>query len=67
MQKYSNESITVRYDEKKCIHAGICVRGLPAVFDVGKSPWVNVNGADVAAIKQAVAQCPSGALSCEEK
>ena len=67
MQEYSNEKIAVRYDEKVCIHAGKCVRSLPQVFDVNKNPWINVNGADVEAIKQTVAQCPSGALSYEER
>ncbi|HKA55366.1 MAG TPA: (4Fe-4S)-binding protein [Candidatus Binatia bacterium] len=67
MQEYSNEKITVRYDEKVCIHAGKCVRGLPQVFDVEKNPWINVNGADVEAIKRTIAQCPSGALSYEER
>lgn len=67
MQEYRNEKMTVRYDEKICIHAGKCVRGLPQVFDVGKNPWINVNGADGEAIKQTIAQCPSGALSYEER
>ena len=67
MQEYSNGKITVRYDEKICIHAGKCVRGLPQVFDVNKNPWINVDGADNAAIKQTIAQCPSGALSYEEQ
>jgi uncharacterized Fe-S cluster protein YjdI len=67
MQEYSNEKIAVRYDEKICIHAGKCVRGLPQVFDVEKNPWINVNAADVDAIKRTIAQCPSGALSYEER
>jgi uncharacterized Fe-S cluster protein YjdI len=67
MQEYSNDKVTVRYDEKVCIHAGKCVRSLPQVFDVNKNPWINVNGADLNAIKQTIAQCPSGALSYEER
>jgi uncharacterized Fe-S cluster protein YjdI len=67
MQEYSNDKITVRYDEKICIHAGKCVQGLPQVFDVNKSPWVNVNGASIESIRQTIRQCPSGALSLEEK
>jgi len=67
MQEYSNGKITVRYDEKVCSHAGKCVRGLPQVFDVQKDPWINVSGADVAALKQTIGQCPSGALSYEER
>lgn len=67
MQEYSNDKITVRYDEKICIHAGKCVKGLPQVFDVNKNPWINVDGADVVAIRQTITQCPSGALSMTEK
>lgn len=67
MQEYSNDKITVRYDEKVCIHAGKCVQGLPAVFDVNKNPWINVDGASVEALKQTIQQCPSGALSLLER
>ena len=65
MQEYRNDKIVVRYDPKICIHAGDCVRGLPSVFDVGKKPWVNVNGASPEAIAEQVKKCPSGALSYE--
>ena len=65
MKEYRGEKIIVRYDEKICIHAGDCVEGLPAVFDVNKKPWVNANGADAEAIKAQVARCPAGALTCE--
>jgi uncharacterized Fe-S cluster protein YjdI len=67
MQEYRNDNITVRYDETVCIHAGKCVHGLPQVFDVNKKPWIDVSGADADAIKRTIAQCPSGALSYEER
>jgi len=67
MQEYSNDKITVRYDENVCIHAGKCVQGLPQVFNVNQNPWINVSGADVEAIKRTIKQCPSGALTLEEK
>lgn len=67
MQEYGNDKITVRYDEKICIHAGKCVQGLPQVFDVNKTPWINVDGASVEAIKKTISQCPSKALTYEEK
>ena len=67
MQEYSNDKLTVRYDEKICIHAGKCVQGLPQVFDVNQKPWINVDGADVEALRQTIKQCPSGALSLEER
>ncbi|MGE0679605.1 MAG: (4Fe-4S)-binding protein [Candidatus Binatia bacterium] len=67
MQEYQNDKITVRYDEKICIHAGKCVQGLPTVFDVNKDPWINVEGASIEAIRQTIRQCPSGALRMAEK
>jgi uncharacterized Fe-S cluster protein YjdI len=63
MQEYRNDKIVVRYDPKICIHAGECVHGLPNVFDVGKKPWINVNGASAQVIAEQVKKCPSGALS----
>jgi uncharacterized Fe-S cluster protein YjdI len=63
MQEYRNDKIVVRYDPKICIHAGDCVRGLPNVFDVGKKPWINVDGASPDSIAEQVKKCPSGALS----
>ncbi len=67
MQEFKNEKIAVRYDEKVCIHAGKCVQGLPHVFNPNQDPWINVNGADVVAIKQTITMCPSGALTLEEQ
>ena len=65
MQEERNARIVVRYDVSICTHSGNCVRGLPAVFDVGKDPWINVNGAEPSAIAKAITACPSGALSYE--
>jgi len=65
MQEYTKPDITVRFDPKVCIHSGVCVRGLRAVFDVKKRPWVNVDGAPAEAIAEQIKRCPSGALSYE--
>ena len=65
MQEYRAATFIVRYDPEVCTHAGNCVRGLPAVFDVGRKPWVTVSGAPADQIEQQVAACPSGALSFE--
>jgi uncharacterized Fe-S cluster protein YjdI len=62
-QKYENDDLTVFYDQKVCIHAGDCVRGLPSVFDIAKKPWINVDGAPTEKIVEQIKQCPSGALS----
>jgi uncharacterized Fe-S cluster protein YjdI len=53
----------VIYDAQVCIHAGDCVKSLPAVFKVVDGQFViDQQGASEAAIRQTVAACPSGAL-----
>jgi putative redox protein len=63
MQEYRASSFVVRYDENICAHAANCVSQLPAVFDVTRKPWVNVEGAEASRIEAQVKACPSGALS----
>jgi uncharacterized Fe-S cluster protein YjdI len=67
IQEYKNDTIIVRFDPHVCIHAAMCVGGLPGVFDVGKRPWINVEGASAEAIAEQIKKCPSGALSFEMK
>jgi uncharacterized Fe-S cluster protein YjdI len=50
-QEYKKEEIIVRYDEKIRTHSGNRRRGLPVVFVVHKKPWINVDGAQIEAIK----------------
>jgi uncharacterized Fe-S cluster protein YjdI len=63
MKEYSNEDITVAWDQDKCIHARECVKSLPQVFTPEKMPWVNIKGANSEEIMSAIDRCPSGALS----
>ncbi|MGH8507700.1 MAG: (4Fe-4S)-binding protein [Gammaproteobacteria bacterium] len=65
MQEYKSDKLVVRYDPKICIHAGNCVRELPAVFDTAREPWIAVHGAPIEEIVKQVQHCPSGALSYE--
>lgn len=65
MQEHRNDKIIVRFDPNTCIHAGECIRGLPAVFNLSKDPWIDVDGASVHAIIEQVKHCPSGALTYE--
>jgi CDGSH-type Zn-finger protein len=44
---------------------GLCLRALPQVFDTGRRPWVDLEGADADAIADAVERCPTGALLYE--
>ena len=53
----------VTYDAQLCIHAGNCVKSLPAVFKVIDGQFViDPPGASEATIRQTVAAYPSGAL-----
>jgi uncharacterized Fe-S cluster protein YjdI len=53
----------VIYDAQVCIHAGNCVKSLPAVFKVVDGQFaIDQRGTSEAAIRQTVAACPSGAL-----
>lgn len=63
VKEYSNGEVTVVWKPDICIHAGICVKGLPNVFDVKARPWINIEGADTQKIVEQVKACPSGALS----
>ena len=62
IRHYTDERIDVSYDATRCIHAGVCVRRLPAVFDTARRPWILPSGADADAIAVVVARCPTGAL-----
>ena len=62
-RKYTNGEVTVVWKPELCIHSTRCFRGLPAVFDPRKRPWVTMSGAPTSDIIAQVEQCPSGALS----
>jgi uncharacterized Fe-S cluster protein YjdI len=67
LQTYENDAVVVTFDPKVCTHSGNCVRGLAAVFDVKKKPWVNVDAASADAVVLQVGKCPSGALQARRK
>lgn len=62
LQVYETPDGTVTFEPALCIHSGICVRGLPAVFDVRRTRWVRPEAAAAAAVEAQIARCPSGAL-----
>lgn len=59
---YTGPGITVYYDKKRCIHFKACVRGLPAVFDTERKPWIKPDEASLAKLVEVVRRCPTGAL-----
>jgi len=67
LQVYETPEITVTFDPDLCIHSAVCVRGLPAVFDVNRKRWVRPELAPAAEVAAQVARCPSGALQCQLK
>ena len=62
---YHGEEVDVSFDPEVCIHATKCVRGLPAVFDTARRPWITPDGAPTDAVVAQVTRCPSGALQYE--
>jgi uncharacterized Fe-S cluster protein YjdI len=67
LQRYEGESLVVTFDPDVCTHSARCVKGLPAVFDVKKKPWVTLDGASAAEVEAQVGRCPSGALRVERR
>lgn len=63
IKEYSNGEITVVWQSSKCIHAGVCVKMLPEVYNPKARPWINIDNADTVALKEQVLKCPSGALT----
>jgi uncharacterized Fe-S cluster protein YjdI len=62
LQTYETADITVTFDPNVCIHSGVCVRGLPLVFDIKRKHWVRPDLASASDVATQVARCPSGAL-----
>ncbi len=62
-KEYSNGDITVVWQSGKCSHSGNCVKNLSSVFKPNAQPWIQLEHATTAEIMDAVAKCPSGALS----
>lgn len=62
-KEYSNGEVTVVWQAEKCIHSGICAKGLPNVFRPSLRPWVKIDAETTDTIVSQVKQCPSGALT----
>jgi CDGSH-type Zn-finger protein/uncharacterized Fe-S cluster protein YjdI len=67
IKTYTSDDIDVTYDIPRCIHFAACTRGLPAVFDTDKRPWIQPDQADADAIASVVEACPTGALQYTRK
>ncbi len=62
-RKYKNKDITVFWRPGECIHATYCYRELLKVFNPGKRPWIDMNGAHTEEIIRVVDMCPTQALT----
>ncbi len=67
MREYESNDIVVHFDNKRCIHAGECVKRLPGVFERDRKPWVDPSQGTGDAVAEVVVQCPTGALSFSRK
>jgi len=64
--RYSNGEIVVLWKPNKCAHSGTCARGLGAVFNPQRRPWIDPLAATTEEIVAQVEKCPSGALTWEK-
>lgn len=62
IQVYETPEVTVTFDPNICRHTGVCLRGLPDVFDIREKRWVRPEKASAAEVIAQVERCPSGAL-----
>jgi len=66
IKEYPTDNLTVIWKPKKCIHAGICVKTLPKVYNPKAKPWIKPENASVGELKSQINTCPSKALSYRE-
>ncbi|NBC66554.1 MAG: hypothetical protein GVY07_12990 [Bacteroidetes bacterium] len=64
---YDSDEIKVTWDQKRCIHAAECVKGLNDVFDPDQKPWIQPEKSSANQIIDVIEKCPSGALHYELK
>jgi len=66
-QTYEAPGITVTFDPDVCIHSGVCVLGLPDVFDIKRKRWIRPELRAPDVVAKQIDRCPSGALQYVRK
>ena len=61
-KRYTGAAVDVSFDPARCRHAAECVRGLSAVFDTKRRPWILPDASGAEDVVRVVARCPTGAL-----
>lgn len=59
---YRGNDVEVSFDLDVCIHVGVCLAGLPGVFELHRRPWIQPDNAGPDDVAEVVQRCPSGAL-----
>ena len=67
LQVYETDEISVSFDPNVCVHSAVCIRGLPAVFDVKRKHWIRPELATAEQVAEQIKRCPSGALQYKMK
>ncbi|MFN7752564.1 MAG: CDGSH iron-sulfur domain-containing protein [Pseudomonadota bacterium] len=62
-RRYEGRGFAVHDRRPLCASTGFCTERAPEAFVRGREPWIDPNGVDEQALKQAVELCPSGALA----
>lgn len=62
-KEYKKDDLTVVWEQGKCKHSAVCVKGSPGVFKPKERPWIQLENDDTDSIEEVVSRCPSGALT----
>lgn len=65
-KEYKIEDVIIEWDDSKCIHSAVCVKGLPTVFKPREKPWIQTENASKEDIVNQVNKCPSKAISIKK-
>lgn len=63
IKEYNNGEITIVWKHDLCIHAAVCVKTLPQVYNPKDRPWIKQENATTEQLVDQINKCPSGALS----